>query len=238
MALVKPVAMYSNSNYSSFTLKSLQKGDLIPANIIQRNPNPLNLTFLHENGILSMPETLILGQGAFFHEGIKYECGKTHPKVDVFFPTFSRYTAEQLEEINYLYHITIKVNYFVCFDQLDEPGLVSCVIYSDSGREPTYKLTLNNPPSHLKSSYYNLGQPRNEELELDRFYYNNKYYKKYQNHSRIYMIDTDYSFVKNTLAYKLMCSIQSLKNIDRDLDKDLHPSLYYQYEIIAHKYRD
>ena len=234
MALVKPVAMYSNSNYSSFTLKSLQKGDLIPANIIQRNPNPLNLTFLHENGILSMPQTLILGQGAFFHEGIKYECGKTHSFVDVFFPTFSRFSAEQLGEINAYYHITIKVDYFVCFDQSDEPGFVSCGIYDDLGRNPTYKLTLNNPPSHLKSSYYNLGQPSNGELELSRFVYDGKIYKKYPTHSHIYMIDTNYSFVKNTLAYKLKCSIQSQKK----LDKDLHPNLYYQYEIIAQKYRD
>ena len=234
MTLVKPVAMYSNSNYSSFNLKSLQKGDLIPANIIQRSSNPLNLTFLRDDGILSMPQTLILGQGAFFHEGIKYECGKTHPFVDVFFPTFSRYTAEHLEEINRYYHITIKVNYFVCFDQLDEPGFVNCAIYADSPRQPTHKLTLNNPPSHLKSSYYNLGQPRNMELELSSFAYDGKFYKKYPTHSHIYMIDTNYSFVKNTLAYKLRCRIARVKS----MSSDLHPNLYYQYEIIAHKYRD
>ena len=234
MALLKPFVMYNNPPYSGGSLRVLREDDFIKADVIQRDPHPLNKTFLGHYGIISMPETLILGQGAFFHEGIKYECGKSYPFVDVFFPTFSRYTAEQLEEINLYYHITIKVNYFVCFDQSDDPGFVSCTIYAASGQEPTYKLKLNNPPSHLKSSYYNLGQPRNVELELDRFYYNNKYYKKYPNRSHIYMIDTNYSYVKSTLAYKLICCIQSLKN----LDKDLHPNLYYQYEIIAHKYRD
>lgn len=236
MALLKPVVMYNNPPYSGYSLRRLRKDDLIQADVIQRDPNPLNKTFLGYNGILSMPETLTLGQGSFLYEGIEYEYKKMYPCLDIPFLTFSRYSAEHLKEIHFYYNVTIKVNYFVLFDQSDEPGPVFCQIYPSKGKTVEWKVKLNNPPSHLKSVDYNIEQHDKVVLEKDRFSYNGKTYKKYPTHSDIIMIDTDsdYVFDKNTLAYMLSCVIKSRINID----KDLHPSLYYQYEIIAQKYRD
>lgn len=234
MALLKPIVEYNNPPYTRSFHGTLRKDDRLKADVIQRDPNPLNKTFLGYNGILSMPETLTLGQGSFLYEGIEYEYKKMYPCLDIPFLTFSRYSVEHLKQIHHYYNVTIKVNYFVLFDQSDEPGPVFCRIYPSGGKTVELKVKLNNPPSHLKPADYNIEQHDKVVLEKDRFSYNGKTYKKYPTHSDIIMIDTNYSFDENTLAYMLSCVIRSRINID----KDLHPSLYYQYEIIAHKYRD
>ncbi|KES19028.1 hypothetical protein GASC598I20_023600 [Gilliamella apicola SCGC AB-598-I20] len=235
MALVKPFVMYNNPPYSGGSLRVLRENDFIQPNVIQRDPNPLNKILFGYNGILSMPETLILGQGRFFHEGILYEGTKADPNFEISFPTFSRYTAEHLKLIDYYYHVTIKVEYCVFFDESDDPGFVNCTIYhARSIQSPDYKVKLNNPPSHLKLIHDELGRPINVKLEDDKFKYNGKTYKKYPTHSHSFMMDTNSNLDKKTLAYKLQCSIRSMKNSS----KDLHPSLYYKYEIIAQKYRD
>lgn len=238
MALLKPFVMYNNPPYSGGSLRVLREDDFIKADVIQRDPHPLNKTFLGRYGIISMPETLILGKGSFLHEGILYEGKNSRIHFDVSIPTFSRYTAEHLKQIHLYYNIIININYFIFFDKSDDPGPIINIISPRKGRFVEWKVKLNNPPSHLKSVPYRMGIAENlkREMESDKFQYEGKTYKKYPTHSDIIMIDTDSEdvFDKNTLAYKLICCIQSLKN----LDKDLHPNLYYQYEIIAHKYRD
>lgn len=236
MALLKPVVMYNNPPYSGYSLRRLRKDDLIQADVIQRDPNPLNKTFLGYNGILSMPETLILGKGSFLHEGILFEGKYSSIDFDVSIPTFSRYTAEHLKQIHLYYNIIININYFVLFDQSDDPGLIGTGIYALKGFPAEWRVKLNNPPSHLKPADYNIEQRSKNALENDRFYYNGKTYKKYPTRSDIIMVNpnSDEFFDKNTLAYMLNCRIGRVLN----MSSDLHPTLYYQYEIIAHKCRD
>lgn len=238
MALLKPIVEFNNPPYTRSSHGTLRKGDLIKADVIQRDPNPLNKTFLGYNGILSMPETLILGKGSFLHEGILYEGKKSGIDFDVSIPTFSRYTAEHLKQIHFYYNVIININYFIFFDESDDPGPILNIISNRKGRFVEWKVKLNNPPSHLKSVPYRMGIAENlkREMESDKFQYEGKTYKKYPTHSEIIMVDTDSDdvFDKNTLAYMLYCAIGRVRN----RSTDLHPNLYYQYEIIAHKYRD
>lgn len=240
MALVKPVVMYNNPPYSGGSLRVLREDDFIQPDVIQRDPNPLNKILFGNNGILSMPETLILGKGSFLHEGILYE-GKNSSlplDFDVSIPTFSRYTAEHLKQIHLYYNIIININYFIFFDKSDEPGPIINFMSCRRGKSVERKVKLNNPPSHLKSVDYIIGIAENikREMESDKFQYNYKTYKKYPTRSEIFMVDTDSddAFDKNTLAYMLRCRIARVLN----RSSDLHPNLYYQYEIIAQKYRD
>lgn len=236
MALVKPVVMYNNPPYSGGSLRVLREDDFIQPDVIQRDPNPLNKISFGYNGILSMPETLILGKGSFLHEGILFEGKNSSIDFDVSIPTFSRYTAEHLKQINLYYNIIININYFILFDQSDDPGLIGTGIYALKGFPAEWRVKLNNPPSHLKPADYNIEQRGKKALENDRFFYNGKTYKKYPTHYDIIMVNpnSDDFFDKNTLAYMLNCRIGRVLN----MSSDLHPSLYYQYEIIAHKCRD
>lgn len=236
MALVKPVVMYNNPPYSGGSLRVLREDDFIQPNVIQRDPNPLNKISFGYNGILYMPETLILGKGSFLHEGILFEGKYPSMDFDVSIPTFSRYTAEHLKQIHLYYNIIININYFILFDQSDEPGFVGTGIYALKGFRDEWRVKLNNPPSHLKPASYNIEQRGKNALENDRFFCNGKTYKKYPTYSNIIMVNpnSDDFFDKNTLAYMLRCRIGRLKN----MSSDLHPNLYYQYEIIAQKYRD
>lgn len=238
MALLKPIVEYNNPPYTRSFHGTLRKDDLLKADVIQRDPNPLNKTFLGNNGILSMPETLILGKGSFLHEGILYEGKNSRIDFNVSIPTFSRYTAEHLKQIHFYYNVIININYFIFFDKSDEPGPIINFMFCRRGESVERKVKLNNPPSHLKSVDYIIGIAENikREMESDKFQYNYKTYKKYPTRSEIFMVDTDSDdvFDKNTLAYMLRCRIGHVKN----MSSDLHPNLYYQYEIIAHKYRD
>lgn len=236
MALVKPVVMYNNPPYSGGSLRILREDDFIQPDVIQRDPNPLNKILFGYNGILSMPETLIIGKGSFLHEGILYEGKNSSIDFNISIPTFSRYTAEHLKQIHLYYNIIININYFILFDQSDEPGPIQWGVSPLKGQVAEWRIKLNNPPSHLKSVDYNIEQPSKVALENDRFFYNGKTYKKYPTRSDIIMVDPDSEdfFDKNTLAYMLRCRIGRLKN----MSSDLHPNLYYQYEIIAQKYRD
>ena len=238
MALVKPFVMYNNPPYSGGSLRVLRENDFIQPNVIQRDPNPLNKISFGYNGILSMPETLILGKGSFLHEGILFEGKYSSIDFDVSIPTFSRYTAEHLKQIHLYYNIIININYFIFFDKSDEPGPIINFMSCRRGKSVERKVKLNNPPSHLKSVDYIIGIAENikREMESDKFQYNYKTYKKYPTRSEIFMVDTDSddAFDKNTLAYMLRCRIARVLN----RSSDLHPNLYYQYEIIAQKYRD
>lgn len=228
MTLKKMVTEHANEPDSASLKQSIKKDDVIVPN----NTNLLNSMGWYSNySVFSGPPTLILGQGAFLHEQVTYKGSY----FVVPCPTFYRYSAEQLEIINKCYDITIKINYFICFDQSAEPGLIACYMFPRYDEQiPEYKTRLNYRPYDSIYLGKDIDHTTELEVEVKNYYLRNKRYKKYPTLSRRIMINTDSNFDKNTLSYQLFCGIDFLKKGYNDT----HAHICYEYEIIAERFRD